>query len=154
MNFMAQMSAAEVQTIEPNQKVIFTSSFVSPQPVGIVFPDADGTGLFLRGLYSRRYSSCGMRDFFTDFYASFSANIKIPTGGTVSPISMAITLNGDPIQTGIMIESPSAVDSFENISAQVFVPVPKGSTAFLTVENTSDQAIQIQNANLIVDRIG
>lgn len=150
---MAQLSNPTIQTIEAGQNAVFTSSFITPQEFGIILPNSDTSSLFLRGVWvPRRFlgCGCGWRDFFAEFYASFSANIQIPSGGTVGEISVAITVNGEPIQTSRMIATPAAVEEFANISTQVFVPIPRGSVESLAVENTSDQAIQMQNANLTV----
>jgi hypothetical protein len=41
---------------------------------------------------------------------TFGGNIAIPTGGTVEAISMAITLDGEPVVTTTMISTPAAVE--------------------------------------------
>ena len=152
---MAQLSNATLQTIEAGQSAIFTTSFITPQEIGIILPNADTSSLYLRGIipnrgFLPRFCGCGWRDFFAEFYASFSANVQIPTGGTVGEISVAIALNGEPLQTGTMIVTPTAVETLDNISTQVFVPIPRGGFGSLSVENTGTEAIEMQNANLTV----
>ena len=97
----------------------------------------------LRGLTNQ----CNAR-----FLVSFSGNIAIPTGGTVEEISLAIAIEGEPLQSTRMRVTPAAVDQYGNISAQAYVDVPRGCCATVAVENTSGQSINVQNANLIVTR--
>lgn len=149
---MAQLSNAALQTIEPGRSAVFTSAFIAPQELGLILPNADTSSLFLRGLPIPRsmFGRCGWRDFFAEFYASFSANIQIPTGGTAGEISVAISVNGQPIPTSIMIVTPAAVQVFDNVSTQIFVPIPRGAVESVSVDNVSTQAIEMQNANLTV----
>ena len=84
--------------------------------------------------------------------ASFSGNIQIPTGGTVGEISVAIAIDGEILESTRMIVTPAAVENFFNVSAQVYVDIPCGCCLTLAVQNTSDQAIEVQNANFIVVR--
>ena len=53
-----------------------------------------------------------------------------------------------------MIVTPATVENFFNVSAQAYIDVPRGCCATVAVENTSTQAIQVQNANLIAVREG
>ena len=87
------------------------------------------------------------------FKVSFGANIAIPTGGTVGPISLAISIDGEPLGSTLMIETPAAVEEFNNVFSAIFISVPAGCCLTVGVRNTSDQAIDIQNANLIVERV-
>jgi hypothetical protein len=87
------------------------------------------------------------------FRVSFGANIAIPTGGTVGPISLAISIEGEPIGPTTMIVTPAAVENFFNVSSDVFIDVPKGCCMSIGVKNITDQPILVQNANLIVERV-
>ena len=52
-----------------------------------------------------------------------------------------------------MISTPAAVEEFNNISGSIFIDVPRGCCATLSVKNiTTDTPILISNANLIVTR--
>jgi hypothetical protein len=57
---------------------------------------------------------------------NFSANIAVPTGETVGPVSLAIAINGEPVATSTMISTPAAVDEYNNVSAGIFIDVPVG----------------------------
>ena len=83
---------------------------------------------------------------------SYSGNIQIPTGGTVEAISLAIAIDGEPLQSARMIVTPAAVENLFNVSASAFVDVPKGCCVTAAVQNTSSQTIDVQNSNLIVTR--
>lgn len=84
---------------------------------------------------------------------SFGANIAVPTGGTVSAISMALAVNGEPLNTATAIVTPAAVEDFGNIYVSVFVEVPRGCCVTVAAENTSTQTISVANSNMIIERI-
>lgn len=50
-----------------------------------------------------------------------------------------------------MIVTPAAVEEFWNVYASVFVSVPAGCCLSVAVENTSAEAISVQNANIIIE---
>ena len=137
-----EITANAIQTINENANVLFTDTVVCGN-CSIIH--RDGSGLVtLRGLTNQ----CRAR-----FRVSFGGNIAIPTGGTVGPISLAIAVNGEPVATTTMISTPAAVEEYQNISSAIFLDIPKGCCSQISVRNISDQAIEIQNANLIIERV-
>ena len=137
-----ELTAVALQTVAENQNVLFTDVAISGCS-SIVH--RNGSGLVtLRGLTNQ----CRAR-----FKVSFGANIAIPTGGTVGPISLAISIDGEPLGSTLMIKTPAAVEEFNNVYSAVFINVPAGCCLTIGVRNTSDQAIDVQNANLIVERV-
>lgn len=82
----------------------------------------------------------------------FSGNIAIPTGGTVEAISLAIAISGEPVLSSQMISTPAAVNQYNNVSSGIYIDVPRGCCVNIAVENTSDQAISVANANIVVTR--
>lgn len=137
-----EITANAVQTVLENQNVIFTDNVVCGSASII---HRDGSGLVtLRGITSQ----CRAR-----FKVSFGANIAIPTGGTVEPISLAITIEGEPIGTTTMTITPAAVENFFNVSSSIYVDVPRGCCLSVGVRNINTQSILVQNANLIVERV-
>ena len=52
-----------------------------------------------------------------------------------------------------MITTPAAVDEYNNVFSSIFLDVPKGCCSQISVKNLSTQAINVQNANLIVERV-
>lgn len=131
-----------IQLVEQGQNVQFTETAVrSCKPC---VKHREGSGIVtLRGFTNQ----CNAR-----FRVGFSGNIAIPTGGTVGEISLAIAIEGEPLQSTRMRVTPAAVDNYFNVLAQADICVPRGCCASVAVENTSGQAINVQNANLIVTR--
>jgi hypothetical protein len=83
---------------------------------------------------------------------SFGGNIAIPTGGTVGPISLALAIDGEAVPATTMIITPAAVEQFFNVSADLFIDVPRGCCVSVSVKNISTDAVVVQNANLIITR--
>lgn len=83
----------------------------------------------------------------------FGGNIAIPTGGTVGAISVALAVGGEALNSATAIVTPAAVDQYSNVFTAVFVEVPRGCCVTVALKNTSAQAIEIANANLIVERV-
>lgn len=139
---MAEFTANAVQAVEENQNVLFTDTPVCGSSSII---HREGSGLVtLRGITNQ----CRAR-----FKAFFSGNIAIPTGGTVGPISLALSLNGESVGTTDMIVTPAAVGQFFNVASAIYIDVPQGCCTQVSVRNTSSETISVQNANLIVERV-
>ena len=137
-----EITAVALQEVAENQNVLFTDTVVCGGP-SIVH--RAGSGLItLRGLTNQCRAL---------YKVSFGGNIAIPTGGTVEEISLAITIDGEPLGSTVMIETPAAVEQFSNVFSAVFVAVPRGCCLTVGVRNTSAQTINVQNANLIAERV-
>jgi hypothetical protein len=50
----------------------------------------------------------------------------VPTGQTVGPITLALAINGEGVPTSSMIETPAAVEEFNNVYSSIFIDVPNG----------------------------
>ena len=97
------------------------------------------------------------------YQVTFNGNIAIPTGGAVTPIAIAVAVNGEPRLTSRAIYTPAAVDEYGNVTSTALVTVPKGCCFSLSVryvDATTDDAavtptplIEVQNANLVVNRV-
>ena len=87
------------------------------------------------------------------FQVTFGANVAIPTGGTVDPISVAFSINGEPVLSSTMMATPAAVGEYFNINRTLFIDIPTGCCSQISVKNISGGTINVQNANLIVQRI-
>lgn len=140
---MAEFTAVALQEVEPNQNILFTDEVVCGNN-SIVH--RNGSGLVtLRGITNQYRAR---------FKVTFGANVAIPTDGTVGPISVAISINGEPVASTTMISTPAAVEEFNNISSSIFIDVPCGCCAQVGVKNiTVDSAISVQHANLIIERV-
>lgn len=137
-----ELIANALQTIEANQNILFTDEVVGGS---CSILHRGGSGLVtLRGITQQ----CRAR-----FKVFFSGNIAIPTGGTVEAISLAIALDGEPLASTTMIQTPAAVEEFSNVASAVYIDVPVSCCVSVGVRNTSTQAIDVQNANLIIERV-
>lgn len=137
-----EITANALQTVAVNQNVLFTETVICGN---CSIMHRDGSGLVtLRG----NTNQCRAR-----YKVSFGGNIAIPTGGTVGPITLAIGINGEAIAATTMIETPSAVEEFNNVFSTVYIDVPKGCCYTIAVINIGAEAFEIQNANLIVERV-
>ena len=138
-----EITANAIQTVGVDQPILFTETAVSGNCSMI---HREGSGLVgLRGLTN---GQCRAR-----FLVEFGANIAVPTGQTVGPISLAIAINGEPVLTSQMISTPAAVEEYNNVGASLYVDVPAGCCNQISVENTSTIPVNVQNANLIIERV-
>lgn len=139
---MAEFVSVASQNVAANGNVIFTSTTVKGSRC-IQHRDESGI-VTLRGITNQ----CRAR-----YFVDFSANIAIPADGVVGEISLAIAISGEPVLSSQMKSTPAAVSQFNNVSAGIFVEVPAGCCLNIAVENTSGVEIEIENANLIVNRV-
>lgn len=138
---MAEYTNVALQEVLVGQNVLFNETPV-PCTRGNV-THREGSGIFrLRG------AQCRAR-----YKVSFGANIGIPADGTVGEISIAIALEGEPLGSATAIVTPAAVEELWNVFVAAYIDVPCGCCATVTGTNTSDQAIEVQNANLIIERV-
>lgn len=66
---------------------------------------------------------------------------------------MAIANEGEGINSTSMIQTPPAVEQFNNVASAVVIDVPCGCCAQVSVKNISTQPIEVQNSNLIIERV-
>ena len=138
-----EITANAVQTVTENGNVVFTNTSVAGSSC-IVY--RQGSGLVtLRGLTN---GQCRAR-----FRVTFGGNVAIPTGGTVGPITVAIAISGEPVQTSEMIVTPAAVNEYFNVYCSMFLDVPRGCCSQVSVENLTGGSILVQNANLTIERV-
>ena len=142
---MAEFTSNAVQEVGVGQNVLFTETAVPCNRGYIIHREGSGI-VTLRGIVNNP-NGC-----FARYKVFFGGNIAIPTGGSTDPISIALAIDGETVPTSSSIVTPAAVGDYWNVSESLYVTVPKGCCYTIAVENTSDQAINIQNANLIVER--
>lgn len=140
----AEYSRIDLQTVSVDENVVFMDGdracrkgFVSHRT---------GSGIFfLKG------SNNGCK---AVYRVTFDGNIAIATGGTVEPISVALTINGEALGNATAIVTPAAIGDFFNVSITTFVDIPCGCCVTVSVENTSETTgIDVTNANIIFDRV-
>ena len=137
-----EIIANALQTVPANQNVYFTDTVMCG---GCSITHRDGSGLVtLHG----NTNQCRAR-----IKVSFGGNIAIPTGETVGPISLAITIDGEALQSTTMTVTPAAVEQFFNVFSAVFIDVLRGCCVTISVKNINDIPVEVINANLIVERV-
>lgn len=141
-----------VQAVNLNSPVIFTSSI--PCRRGYVYHE-DETGIFtLRGMTDQCFAT---------YQITFNGNVALPEDATeVTPIALAIVVQGEPRLTSRAIFTPQAVDEYGNLTSTAIVKIPRRCCFSMAVEyvsGTSDPTvtpapvINVQNANLVINRI-
>lgn len=139
---MAEFISNAVQTIASNQNVLFTDTVIYGN--GCI-SHRNGSGLVtVKG----NTNQCKAR-----YKVFFSGNIAIPTTGTVEAVSLAISLDGEPIASSTMIQTPTVTEAYSNVSTEIIVEAPRGCCETIAVKNTSTQSILVQNANFVVERV-
>lgn len=149
---MAEYSANAIQIVNPGESITFTESPV-PCERGFVRHRDDTGSFLLSGYVPNNNCACRCRQAQSALYlVDFGANISVPTGETVGPISVALAIDGTTVPTSTMTVTPAAVDEYFNVSRAINVQVWKGCCETVTVRNISAIPIQVQNANIIFSR--
>lgn len=146
--------ANSVQSVGLNSPIVFTASI--PCSKGYVI-HSDETGNFiLRGIVNNQCAQ------YATYQVTYNGNLSLPTGGTVTPIAVALTVNGEPLPTSRAIFTPAAVEEYGNVTSTAIIRVPRGCCFNLSVEyvSASDDPtvtptplINVINSNLTIARI-
>lgn len=145
-----------IQEVALNAPILFDTSI--PCSRGNIYHE-NNTGNFILKGASSNTNSCNC---FAQYQVTFNGNIAIPEGGTVTPIAVALAVNGEPRLTSRAIYTPAAVEEFGNVTSTAIIKVPKCCCFSLSVDAvpaTTDPTvtpapiIEVQNANLTITRI-
>ena len=137
-----ELTSNALQTVLVNQSVYFTDVPINGN-CSIIH--RQGSGLVaLKGLTNQ----CRAR-----YRISFGANAAVPTGEAVGPVSLAIAIEGEAIPATTMTVTPAAVEEFFNVYSSIFIDVPRGCCNLISIRNISNIPINVQNANLIIERV-
>lgn len=139
---MAKFTAVAAQTVAALQNVLFTNDVIRCRN-GYVIHRPDSGVVTLRGI---------TKGCFARYRVTFGGNIAIPTGGTVEAISVALSVDGETVGSALATVTPAEVEDFFNVSLDDYIDVPCGCCVTVSVKNVNDQAITVQNANLIITR--
>lgn len=143
-----------VQEVALNAPVLFDTSI--PCSRGYVYHEGQTGNFILRGIVN---NPCNC---YAQYQVTFNGNIAIPEGGTVTPIAVAITVNGEPRLTSRAVFTPAAVGDYGNVTSTAIIKVPKGCCFSLSVDAvpattdptvTPAPVIEVQNANFTITRI-
>lgn len=89
------------------------------------------------------------------YNVQLEANVAIPTGGAVTPIALAITLNGVAIPDSVAIVTPTTTEDVWHISTSTPITVPCGccvSVSAAYVDATEDDAAVTPTPSIFVRR--
>lgn len=138
-----ELTANASQIVTTGSDVLFTEVAVRGCPAIL---HREGSGLVtLRGLTNQ----CRAR-----FKVSFGANVALPEDTTpVVPLNLALAISGEAIPSSSMISTPAADAEFNNVYASIFIDVVSGCCVNVSVRNIGESSAEVQNANLIVERV-
>ena len=143
---MAEYSYPLVQTIAEDENIIFLDGDRACKKGYITH--RSGSGVFrLKGAGN----ACK-----TVYRVTFNANIAVAEGGTIPDDGIAVALqeDGETLQNAIGRVTPTVAEAFFNVSLSTFIIIPCGCCVTISVENISDgTAIEVENANIIIDRV-
>ncbi len=150
---MAEYVTTSDALVALNGTIPFSSVSI-PCNAGNVDPLAVGI-LNLHGRTSNRFARYNVK---------VQGNVQIPTGGAVTPIAIAIAIDGATIPESVAIVTPAAVEDYWHISTSAVITVPAGCCVTVSaeyVDGTEDDAAVTptpsigvrRNASITVERI-
>lgn len=144
-----------IQEVALNAPILFDTSI--PCTRGYVYHEGNTGNFILKGNQSASNCNC-----FAQYQVTFNGNIALPEGATVTPIAVALAVNGEPRLTSRAIYTPAAAEEYGNVTSTAIIKVPKCCCFSLTVDAVPASAdptvtpapvITVQNANLTITRI-
>ena len=148
---MAEYLAVAEQSVALNAPIISASI---PCNRGLIWHE-DETGIFiLKG----KTDCC-----FARYQVTYNGNISVPEEGELTPIAVAISVNGETRPSSLAVFTPQAVDELGNVTSTAIITVPKGCCFSVAVRyvdaTTADPAteptpvINVVNSNFVINRI-
>ena len=138
---MSQFESVFVQQVEAGQNALLETDVIKSRCVH----HRAGSGLICL-----ETSGCDCRP--ARYRVFVKANIDIPTGGTVDPISLALSLNGEVLQSSVATVTPAAVGDEFAVAFEEIVCAGTCSTN-IAVINPNTQTIEVRALTVIVERI-
>ena len=141
---MAKYITSTDQNVALNNTIPFNIVSI-PCNKGCVIPITTGV-LTLKG---------GNSNSFARYEVDLQANVAIPEGGAVTPLAVAITLNGVPIPDSIAIVTPAAAEDIWHVHTSTTITVPCGccvSVSGAYVDATEDDAEVVPTPSVFVRR--
>ena len=144
-----------IQEVALNAPILFDTSI--PCSKGNVYHEGNTGNFILKGANS----NCGCNQF-AQYQVTFNGNVAIPTGGAISPIAIALSVNGEPRLTSKAVFTPTAVEEQGNLTSTSIIKVPRCCCFSLGVDYisastdptvTPTPVIEVSNANLTIARI-
>lgn len=141
---MAKYIASTDQNVALNNTIPFDIVSI-PCNKGCVVPITTGV-LTLQGSKSNRFAR---------YEVDLQANVAIPEGGAVTPIALAITLNGVAIPDSVAIVTPAAAEDVWHVNTSATITVPFDccvSVSAAYVDATEDDAATTPTPSIFVRR--
>lgn len=141
---MAQYITSTDQNVALNGTIPFDVVSI-PCNKGCVIPITTGV-LTLQGSNSNRFAR---------YEVTLQANVAVPGDGAVTPLALAITLNGVAIPDSVAIVTPAAVEDVWHINTTTTITVPCGccvSVSAAYVDATEDDAAVTPTPSIFVRR--
>lgn len=144
----------DVQAVGLYSPVLLRTSI--PCSRGYILHENETGNFILRGAVN---NPCAC---YAQYQVTFNGNIAIPEGGTVTPIAVALSVDGETRLTSRAIYTPAAVDEYGNVTCTAIIKVPRGCCFNVSVDAvpasndptvTPAPSINVQNANLTITRI-
>lgn len=142
---MAKYITSADQNVALNGTIPFDIVSI-PCNKGCVVPITTGV-LTLQGSSTNRFAR---------YEVDLQANIAIPEGGAVTPIAVAITLNGVEIPDSVAIVTPAAAEDVWHVNTTATITVPCGccvSISAVYVDATEDDATVTPTPSIFVRRL-
>lgn len=86
------------------------------------------------------------------YQVAFNANISVPTGGTLGPLQLEVTQEGETVAGSKMVSTPAAIGTLVNVSTVVLIRVYCDCCVSLGVRNTGALPMNVQDANFVITR--
>lgn len=141
---MAEYLTSTDQNVALNSPIPYDVVSI-PCNKGCVVPIATGV-LTLKGCSSNRFAR---------YEVKAQGNVSIPEGGAVTPIAVAITLNGVALPDSVAIITPAAAEDVWHINTSTTVTVPCGCCVSVSaeyVDATEDDAATTPTPSIFVRR--
>lgn len=149
---MAEWTGVAVQTVNPGESIVFTENPV-PCTRGLILHREDSGAFLLKGVSDiPTVGCCCNRNRTVNYMLDFGANVAIPTGEAVAPITVAIAVDGNTLAGTTMEVTPAAVEQFANISRATNVPIWKGCCQTVSIRNISTIPILVEAANVVITK--
>jgi hypothetical protein len=150
---MAEYVTTADSAVALNGTIPFNSVSI-PCNAGNVIPAAPGV-LILKGNTSNRFAR---------YKVTLQGNVAVPTGGAVTAVALAITLDGVTLPESVAIFTPQAVEEYGHINTVAIITIPSGCCMTVSgryVDGTEDDAAVTptpsiavrRNASIAVERI-
>lgn len=141
---MAEYVTTTDQNVAVGNPIPFNSVSI-PCNTGSVVPIAPGI-LNLKGNTPNKFAR---------YEVTLQGNIEVPTGGALTPIALAITVNGVIVPESVAIFTPQAVEEYGHIHTTATITVPCGCCLTISgayVDGTEDDAAVAPTPSITVRR--